>query len=79
VVGTNGVVTNQLMVYLTVSPSDLADIVEDRKRIGIYGQIHYRGASQRLCEPKCFWWYLQEPNEAPRFIRAYTKELNDYT
>lgn len=51
-------------------------VQQEKKRIGIYGRIRYKGTTDQVYWTRFFWWRF--PN-APYLARANEKKLNDHS
>jgi hypothetical protein len=69
-------VEDRLLTSLSMSREEYASAFSDDKRVGVYGRIRYRGASNQIYETRFFWWYFANGDNS---ARALTKELNDHT
>lgn len=59
--------------------SDVLAVLEETKRLGVYGEIRYRGGPpDEIYLTHFFWWYFPGP-KGQDFSRAFTKELNSRT
>lgn len=60
--------------------ADMVAICEETKRLGVYGEIRYRGGPpEEIYITKFFWWYFYGVPKGQDFARALTLELNDRT
>ena len=57
--------------------ADMVAICEETKRLGVYGEIRYRGGPpEEIYITKFFWWYFYGVPKGQDFARALTLELN---
>jgi hypothetical protein len=68
-------------LYLDIGKaSDVLAVIEERRRLGVYGEIRYRGGPpDEVYLTHFFWWYFPGTPKGQDFSRALTPELNSRT
>jgi hypothetical protein len=61
-------------------PRDILAVVEWKRRLGVYGEVRYRGGPpDQIYVTHFFWWYFPSSPKGQDFARASDPELNSRT
>lgn len=66
--------------YFDIPSDDLRPVLNEEKRLGVYGEVRYRGGPPRkIYVTRFFWWHFPGSPKEEQFARANRETLNKRT